>query len=222
MDNIKDDFYFAKRLLKSIEVTRRYLSDKSMDDLINDGFLCDAIENRFTKIAEDAANLSSDFKSKITSVPWNAVRTIRNRVCHNYDVVDFDVLYSTIRLDFPEFRDELLNAIGAHHMNLYPEPCEMLKNRHKTVEMRLHDEKRQKLCVGDLIVFTNTDSKEEIIAEIVDLKHFDSFEKLYANYKKTDIGYRENEVAKPEDMYAYYSEEQIKKYGALAIELRTY
>lgn len=60
MDNVKDDFYYVKRLLKNIEVTSRYLEDKSMDDLINDGFLCDAIENRFTKIAEDAKKLSDD------------------------------------------------------------------------------------------------------------------------------------------------------------------
>ena len=64
MDNVKNDFYYVKRLLRSIEITSRYLKDKSMDDLINDGFLCDAIENRFTKIAEDASNLSKDFKKK--------------------------------------------------------------------------------------------------------------------------------------------------------------
>ena len=51
MDNINIDFYYGIRLLKSIELTSRYLKDKSMDDLINDGFLCDAIENIFTIIA---------------------------------------------------------------------------------------------------------------------------------------------------------------------------
>ena len=39
MDNVKNDFYYVKRLLRSIEITSRYLKDKSMDDLINDGFL---------------------------------------------------------------------------------------------------------------------------------------------------------------------------------------
>ena len=46
MDNVKNDFYYVKRLLKSIEVTSRYLEGRSMDDLNNDGYLCDAIENR--------------------------------------------------------------------------------------------------------------------------------------------------------------------------------
>ena len=104
MDNVKDDFYYVKRLLKSIEVTSRYLEGKSMDDLNNDGYLCDAIENRFTKIAEDAKKLSDDYKKSIKSIPWDGIYSIRNRVCHDYDVVDYAILYKTIKVNFPQFK----------------------------------------------------------------------------------------------------------------------
>ncbi len=30
MDNVKNDFYYVKRLLRSIEITSRYLKDKSI------------------------------------------------------------------------------------------------------------------------------------------------------------------------------------------------
>ena len=222
MDNIKDDFYYVKRLLKSIEVTSRYLEGKSMDDLINDGYLCDAIENRFTKIAEDAKKLSDDYKNSMKSIPWDGIYSIRNRVCHDYDVVDYAILYKTIRINFPQFRQALLSSITTCQMNLYPEPFDLIKTGSKTVEMRLFDEKRRELSVGGLIVFTNAKTNEEIITEIVDLKQFDSFKSLYANYKKTVIGYKDNEIAKPEDMLTYYSADQIKKYGVIAIEIKTY
>lgn len=65
MDNVKNDIYFAKRILKNIEVLSHYLKDKSQDDLLNDGFLCDAIENRFTKLSEDASKLSNPFKESL-------------------------------------------------------------------------------------------------------------------------------------------------------------
>ena len=222
MDNVKDDFYYVKRLLKSIEVTSRYLEGKSMDDLINDGYLCDAIENRFTKIAEDAKKLSDDYKKSIKSIPWDGIYSIRNRVCHDYDVVDYAILYKTIKVNFPQFKQALLSSITTCQMNLYPEPFDLIKSGSKTVEMRLFDEKRRKLSVGGLIVFANTKSKEELIAEIVELKQFDSFESLYVDYKKTDLGYKDDELAKPEDMLAYYSTEEIKKYGVVAIELKAY
>ena len=107
-------------------------------------------------------------------------------------------------------------------MNLYPEPFNSIKAGSKKVEMRLFDEKRRKLSVGGLIAFANTKTKEELIAEIVELKQFDSFESLYMNYKKTDIGYKDNEVANPDDMLSYYSKEDIRKYGVVAIEIKTY
>ena len=222
MDNIKNDFYYVKRILKSIEVTTRYLKDRSMDDLVNDGYLCDAIENRFTKISEDARHLSDEFKDSTKSIPWDGIYSIRNRVCHDYDVVDYSILYKTIKINFPQFKQTLLDSVSVNRMNLYPIPFELIKNGSKKVEMRLFDKKRSKLLIGDLIVFTNTDTKEELLTEIIDLKQFSSFESLYANYKKTDLGYKENEIAKPEDMLAYYSIEQIKKYGVLAIEIKTY
>jgi uncharacterized protein with HEPN domain len=222
MDNVKDDFYYVKRLLKSIEVTSRYLEGKSMDDLINDGYLCDAIENRFTKIAEDAKKLSDDYKKSIKNIPWDGIYSIRNRVCHDYDVVDYAILYKTIKVNFPQFKQVLLSSISTFQMNLYPDPFGLIKAGSKTVEMRLFDEKRRKLSVGGLIVFANTKTKEELIAEIVELKQFDSFESLYVDYKKTDLGYKDDELAKPEDMLAYYSTEEIKKYGVVAIELKAY
>lgn len=222
MDNIKNDFYYVKRILKSIEVASRYLENKSMDDLINDGFLCDAIENRFTKIAEDASNLSIEFKKDLSSIPWNAISSIRNRVCHNYDVVDFPILYKTVKVNFPSFEKDLLEVAVAHRMSLYPSAFELIDNGIKKVEMRLNDEKRQKLAVGDLIIFTNTETRKEILTEITGLKSFKTFDELYSSYEKTVIGYKKNEVANPKDMLNYYSKEQIIKYGVLAIEIKLY
>ena len=39
-------------------------------------------------------------------------------------------------------------------MKLHEAPFELIKNRIKTIELRLYDEKRQMISVGDFIVFT--------------------------------------------------------------------
>lgn len=58
--------------------------------------------------------------------------------------------------------------------------------------------------------------------EIDELKAFPSFEALYASYPKRAIGYRDDEKADPTDMLDYYREEDIRKWGALAIGVRLY
>ncbi len=107
-----------------------------------------------------------------------------------------------------------------YKMNLHPRPFEMIKNGEKCVEMRLFDERRRDIKSGDTIVFTNTKSAEELRTEVVAVNVYADFYELYKNYLKTEIGYLEDEVADPADMYEYYPPEKIAQYGAFAIRIK--
>lgn len=106
-------------------------------------------------------------------------------------------------------------------MKLQPSPFEMIKSGKKTVELRLYDEKRRKIRVGDKIVFTSTESGETLERTVSALHRFDSFEVLYNTLPLTQCGYTEENVsaASPADMELYYSKEEQKKYGVLGIAL---
>ena len=108
-----------------------------------------------------------------------------------------------------------------HEMRLDPEPFEKIKSREKTIELRLFDEKRQKIKLGDRIVFTNTVTGETLDTTVVKLHRFDSFEALYQALPLLKCGYTVEDVdsAKPSDMEQYYSVEEQKKYGVVGIEL---
>ena len=106
-----------------------------------------------------------------------------------------------------------------HRMNLWNSSFLSIQSGPKTVEMRLNDEKRRLLCVGDTIIFTNVDTKEEMSVKVIKTVVYKDFFELYKHYNKIEIGYTENEIKDPSDMYQYYSKEKIDKYGALAIEI---
>lgn len=106
-----------------------------------------------------------------------------------------------------------------HEMRLNNEPFIKVKEGTKTVELRLLDEKRKTLRIGDKIVFTNRETNEKIDVVITGLFKVDSFGPIYKKYSKVSMGYNEDDDAKPEDMEEYYSKEEIKKYGCIAIEI---
>ena len=106
-----------------------------------------------------------------------------------------------------------------HEMRLNNEPFNKIKEGTKTVELRLLDEKRKALRVGDKIIFTNRANNEKIDVLVTNLFKADSFEPIYEKYSKVAMGYNEENDAKPEDMEEYYSKEEIKKYGCIAIEI---
>ena len=104
-------------------------------------------------------------------------------------------------------------------MNLCDGPFQAIKEGFKDIEMRLFDEKRADLEVGDVIIFTNLATGEKLSRTVIALAPFDSFETLYAAFPKSRLGYRDDEDASPKDMEQYYPAEKIAKYGPLAIFL---
>ena len=107
-----------------------------------------------------------------------------------------------------------------HNMNLNNRPFESIKEGTKTIELRLNDEKRSLLKVGDEIEFTNRDTNEKLSVDIINLHKYPSFEELYKHFDKVEMGYNKDDIAEPKDMEAYYSKEEQDKYGVLGIEIR--
>ena len=107
-----------------------------------------------------------------------------------------------------------------HEMKLNNGPFKNIKDGTKTIELRLNDEKRQLLKIKDLIEFTNRETLEQMLVEIINLYHYPSFEELYKHFDKVAMRYKEDEEANPKDMEEYYSKEEQEKYGVIGIEIK--
>ena len=56
-----------------------------------------------------------------------------------------------------------------HEMRLHDEPFKLIKAGTKTIELRLYDEKRQEIKVGDEIEFTSRATGEKQVTKVVAL-----------------------------------------------------
>ena len=109
-----------------------------------------------------------------------------------------------------------------HSMTLEPSAFLKIANGSKTIELRLNDEKRHKIDIGDRIEFRCIEINSIVEAEVISLYKFSDFEQLYKALPLEKCGYSKNnlKIAHYTDMEKYYTKEQIKKYGALGIELQ--
>lgn len=109
-----------------------------------------------------------------------------------------------------------------HYMNLEPSAFFKIAYGNKTIELRLNDEKRQRINIGDRIEFRCGEINSVIFAEVIKLHKFLDFEQLYKALPLEKCGYSKNDLksAHYTDMEKYYIKEQIKKYGVLGIELQ--
>ncbi len=111
-----------------------------------------------------------------------------------------------------------------HEMTLHDRPFRAIAAGRKIIEMRLWDDKRQAISVGDRIRFTHTETQEQLYAEVLALHRFPDFAALYEallpRVGAPGLGYAVGEEARPEDMQEYYPPERIRQYGVVGIEIR--
>lgn len=105
-------------------------------------------------------------------------------------------------------------------MNLHVQPFLLIEEGCKDIEMRLNDERRRKMHEGDFILFFQPTMQKYLFAKIIKIHHFLDFHLLYKSFDKERLGYLKQEEAKPSDMNLYYTDEQIKRYGVLGIEIQ--
>ena len=109
-----------------------------------------------------------------------------------------------------------------HRMHLQPEPYRQIEEGTKIYEIRLYDEKRRKVNLGDVIRFENTaDDDDVLFARVEELRVFDSFEELYRTLPLRECGYTAETVAtaSPKDMERYFSPEEQQRYGVVGIRI---
>lgn len=108
-----------------------------------------------------------------------------------------------------------------HDMRLHEEPFNMIEAGIKNIEYRLNDEKRRLIKIGDTITFYKRPSgNEKIKVLVMDLKHYSNLLDMYkATFNKHLKGLYENAQAAVDDT-PYYSEEEVEKYGCVAIRFK--
>ncbi len=109
-----------------------------------------------------------------------------------------------------------------HEMKLFSRTSfEMISNGIKTVEVRLLDEKRSKLKLGDEIIFTGKDGAT-VLTQITGLCHFIDFKELFKNIDPVKAGYEPTDTVEyaADWMHSIYTPDEIKQYGALGIIIK--
>ena len=106
-------------------------------------------------------------------------------------------------------------------MKLQPEYFNFILNGTKRIEIRLNDEKRQNIKLGDKIKFLKEpDLNESFEAQVIGLLRYNSFEEMFKDY---DISILSDKSMTKEELISvlepFYTKEKQEKYGVLGIRI---
>ena len=112
-----------------------------------------------------------------------------------------------------------LNMI--HEMKLQPKYYDFMLNGTKRIELRIFDEKRQQIKIGDTIKFLKEpELTESFNVKVVGLLRYNTFEDLFKDF---DIEVLSDKTMTKKELIStleqFYTEEEQIKYGVVGIRI---
>ncbi len=107
MENPKNDAYYLLKLQKDLCFIIDHMENVDEAAFEADEVLQDSMMFRLIQVSENARKMTDEYKSRHTQIPWGDVYGLRNRIVHDYGMVDLHIIYSTLVKDIPELLAQL-------------------------------------------------------------------------------------------------------------------
>lgn len=104
----KTDLRIISLMLEKIERLIKITSEKDRAEIESNYILSDAIQFEFEKLYQDSNRLSTEIRVVYgQKLHIDELRSIRNRVAHDYESVSLKILIDTVEEDMPALKKDL-------------------------------------------------------------------------------------------------------------------
>lgn len=109
------DLQFLLDMLQSAELVMIYTAQCSKDEFVENVQLQDSVIRRLLVIAEAARRVSEATRQTLPSVSWQEINGMRNRLVHEYDDVNLNIVWDVVQFEIPPLIEELKLHIPPEH-----------------------------------------------------------------------------------------------------------
>ena len=101
----KDNLVYIEDILNSCNQILIYVADVEFERLAEDQMLLDAVIRNVEVIGEAANKLDAEFVLLHPEFPVRGAITMRNKLIHDYNTIDPEVVWDTVKNDVPELKN---------------------------------------------------------------------------------------------------------------------
>lgn len=101
------DLQFLLDMLQSAELVAKYTAGSSKEIFLGDVQLQDSVIRRLLVIAEAARRVSDPIRQGLPNISWQEINGMRNRLVHEYDDVNFSIVWEVVQTEIPKLIQEL-------------------------------------------------------------------------------------------------------------------
>ena len=104
---VDKDIEQVDKILKNINKILEYSKGYTEKSLVENTQVLEACIFNIMQIGESANKISDKFKEKYNHIIWHQMKGLRNRIVHDYEGVNFELITEVIFGDIEELKREL-------------------------------------------------------------------------------------------------------------------
>lgn len=104
----RTDQEFLDDIREAIQRIGDYVTGLDYDTFVNDTKTQDATIRNLEVLGEAAKNLSEEFRTAHSDLPWKSMAAARDRLIHHYFGVNLDIVWQIISVELPKVSEQLL------------------------------------------------------------------------------------------------------------------
>lgn len=99
------------KMLGYIDKILRYCDNTTYDDFENNSLLLEACVFNLSQIGELCSKVDSEYISAHPDIPWKQMRGLRNKIVHDYEGVNLNLVWEIISNDLLELERQLKELV---------------------------------------------------------------------------------------------------------------
>ena len=109
------DLQFLLDMLQSAELIMTYTVQCSKAEFVENVQLQDSVIRRLLVIAEAARRVSEATRQTLPNISWQEINGMRNRLVHEYDDVNLNIVWDVVQSEIPTLVQELKSQLPPEH-----------------------------------------------------------------------------------------------------------
>ena len=105
------DKIILQKIIGYIDDVSQYRKGLDADAFLQDKKTVSACAFAVSQIGELTKELTEELQTTSTAIPWRAIKGMRNRIVHDYENVDFTVLWGTVETSLPDLKIQLIGLL---------------------------------------------------------------------------------------------------------------